>query len=149
MTRKSLVFVTLGLLLIALAAQAGSSPQEERHELMEDVRDAAKPVGKMLKGEMEFDAATAMASFKTWSHAAEVFGDMFPEGSESGYGTEAKSTIWSDREGFNAALAAYADAVDAAIAANPQSLEELKPAAGPVFKQCKACHEDYRVEDEG
>lgn len=149
MTRKSLVFVTLGLLLIALAAQAGSSPQEERHELMEDVRDAAKPVGQMLKGELEFDAATAMASFQTWSHAAQVFGDMFPEGSETGHDTEAKSTIWSDREGFNAALAAYSDAVDAAIAANPQSLEELKPAAGPVFKQCKACHEDYRLEEEG
>ena len=89
MIRKSLVFVTLALLVLASAAQAGSSPQEQRHHLMEDVRDAAKPVSKMLKGEMDFDAATAMSSFQTWSEAAAVFGDLFPEGSETGHGTEA------------------------------------------------------------
>ena len=111
MIRKSLVFVTLALLVLASAAQAGSSPQEQRHHLMEDVRDAAKPVSKMLKGEMDFDAATAMSSFQTWSEAAAVFGDLFPEGSETGHGTEAKSTIWSDREGFNAARNDRADQV--------------------------------------
>jgi cytochrome c556 len=115
---------------------------------MEQVGDAAKPVGKMLKGEMAFDAATVMASFRTWADAAATFGDMFPEGSESGFGTEAKATIWTDRAGFDSSLQAYAEAVEAAIEAAPQDLESLQLAAGPVFKQCKACHQDYRVEDE-
>ena len=41
-------------------ALAQQSPQEQRHELMEGVGDAAKPVGAMLKGEAPFDAATVI-----------------------------------------------------------------------------------------
>jgi len=143
-----LIVVLTALSPLSLAVAGDESPQEARHEVMEGVGDAAKPIGKMLKGEMEFDGAVAMNSFQSWAEAAASFGDMFPAGSESGYDTEARETIWSDREGFNSVLAAWSEAIDAAIAANPQSLEELKPAAGPVFKQCKACHEEYRVEEE-
>ncbi len=130
---------------VAVAAEA---PQEQRHELMEDVGGGAKTIGKMLEGETAFDAAAAMEALQTWAAAAEQFGGLFPEGSESGYDTEAKATIWSDREGFEAALQAWAEATDAAIAANPQDLESLQAAAGAVFKKCKACHQDYRVEKE-
>jgi cytochrome c556 len=130
------------------SALAGESPQEQRHELMEGVGDAAKPVGGMLKEEVAFDAEVAMESFQTWAEAADLFGDLFPAGSETGYDTEARATIWSDRAGFENALAGFAEAVDAAIAAQPQDLEALNAAAGPVFEKCKACHEDYRVEDE-
>ena len=85
---------------------------------------------------------------KTWKSVSGQIGELFPEGSESGFDTEAKPNIWSDREGFDAALNAWAEAVDAAIAANPQDLEALGAAAGPVFKKCKACHEEYRVKDQ-
>jgi cytochrome c556 len=148
MVRVLLIISVLALLLPLSAALASDTPQEMRHELMEGVKDAAKPVGGMLKGEQEFDAAVAMESFRTWSEAAGTFGDLFPEGSETGYDTEARETIWTDREGFNESLQAFAQAVDAAIEASPQDLEALKAAAGPVFKACKACHENYRVEDE-
>lgn len=148
MARKSMMFTLPVLLLTSTLALAGDSPQEARHELMEGVGDAAKPVGEMLKGEREFDAALVAQSFETWKDAAARVGDMFPEGSETGYDTEAKATIWSDRAGFDAEIQGFADAVDAAIEANPQSLDALKPAAGGVFKTCKSCHEGYRVEDE-
>ncbi len=148
MVRLSLMFNFLLLLLPLTQALAGEPLQVERHELMEGVRDGAKPIAKMMKGEQEFDASVVMASFRTWSDAASVFGDMFPEGSETGYDTEARETIWSDREGFNAELASFSEAVDAAIVANPQDLEAMKPVAGAVFKRCKSCHEGYRVEDE-
>jgi cytochrome c556 len=114
---------------------------------MEDVGSGAKTIGAMLEGERPFDAAAAMEALQTWDHAADVFGDLFPEGSETGYDTEARPTIWTDRAGFDAALSEWSDAVDAAVAADPQSLDDLQAAAGPVFKKCKACHEDYRVED--
>lgn len=146
---QSFKFSVAALLLsFGTSVLAGDSPQEQRHELMEGVGDAAKPIGGMLKEEMAFDADVAMESFQTWADAAAVFGDLFPAGSETGYDTEARATIWSDRAGFDNALAEYAEAVDAAIAAQPQDLESLNGAAGPVFKKCKACHEEYRVEDE-
>jgi cytochrome c556 len=141
--------LTILVLLPALPlAWASDTPQETRHELMEGVKDAAKPVGGMLKGEQEFDATVAMESFETWAHAAGTFGDLFPEGTDTGYDTEAKETIWTDREGFDEKLDTFAKVVDAAIEANPQDLEALKAAAGPIFKACKGCHEDYRVEKE-
>lgn len=143
-----MIFTALLLLFPVSQVLAAESPQEARHELMEGVRDAAKPVGEMLKGERDFNAAVAMESFQTWAEAAAIVGDLFPEGSETGYDTEARATIWTDREGFNAILLAFGEAVDAAIAANPQDLEALKTAAGPVFKTCKDCHEGYRVEED-
>jgi len=87
-----------------------------------------------------------MAALETWKKTATQAGELFPEGSDSGHDTEAKATIWTDRDGFNAKLNEFSTQVDAAIAANPDSLEALNAAAGPVFKACKGCHEGYRVE---
>jgi cytochrome c556 len=76
-----------------------------------------------------------------------VFGDLFPAGSDS-EDDRALPAIWTERAGFDSALQEWAEAVDAAVAANPQTLEELQAAAGPVFKKCKACHEHYRAEED-
>ena len=147
MLRKYLLPAIVLAIVPAAIALAGDSPQEARHELMEDVGSAAKTIGTMLKEEAPFDAAQAMAALQVWADAAEPFGELFPEGSETGFDTEAKSTIWTDRAGFDKALAEFKQQADAAVAANPQTLAELQPAAGAVFKTCKSCHEGYRVDD--
>lgn len=138
----------LSICFFSSAALAGSDPIEKRQQLMEDTRDAAKVIGGMLKQERPFDAGAAMDSFKVWKETAEKAGDLFPEGSDTGHDTEAKATIWTDRDGFNQKMEEFATRVDAAIAASPDSLEALNAAAGPVFKACKGCHEGYRVEKE-
>jgi cytochrome c556 len=139
----------LALILTASAfAVAEGTPQHERHELMEDVGKAAKVIGAMFRGEAEYDAAAVQTSLATFQDAAGKFGDLFPEGSETGEGTEAAPSIWEDRDGFNAALQEWADATAAAIEAAPATLEEAKETVGPVFQTCKGCHDDYRIEDE-
>ena len=145
---RILISVLLSSVFITAAALAGSDPIKARQHLMEDTRDAAKVIGGMLKGKQPFDADAAMAALKTWKKTATEAGDLFPEGSETGHDTEAKATIWSDRDGFNDAMEKFDTAVDAAIAANPDSLDALKATADPVFKACKGCHEGYRVEKE-
>jgi cytochrome c556 len=145
--RKYLI-VLMSLALIPATLHAGEDPIAKRQDTMEETRDALKPLGAMVKGERAFDAAVVESSFKTWKHTAMTVGDLFPVGSETGGDTEAKSTIWSDREGFDAALANFGEAVDTAIAADPKSVEELKPVLGGVTKACKGCHDDYRVEDD-
>ena len=144
MLRKVLFALVLFPAAVALAAD---SPQETRHELMKDVGGAAKTIGQMLKGEAPFDADKAAAALQVWAEAPGPFGDLFPEGSETGYDTEAKATIWTDRAGFEEKLAAFQEKANAAVAASPQTLEELQPAAGAVFKTCKSCHESYRIDD--
>ena len=145
---KITVSLILTALLMSSVAYAGPDPIEERQQLMEDTRDAAKAIGGMLKQEQAFDATAAMDAFKVWQKTASEAGDLFPEGSAIGHDTEAKVTIWSDRAGFDEKMADFGARVDAAIAASPDSLEALNAAAGPVFKACKACHEGYRVEKE-
>ena len=145
---RKFMFVPLTLALIPVAvAVASDSPQQARQDLMEDVGSAAKTIGGMLKQEAPFDVAQATEALQVWADAAQPFGEMFPEGSESGYETEAKSTIWTDRAGFEETLSAFGQEAAAAVAADPQTLEELQAAAGPVFKVCKSCHESYRVDD--
>lgn len=148
MVRVIGIITALFLLFPLSQAMAGDSPQEQRHELMEDSKDVAKTIGGMLKGEVEFDAGAAMEGFKVWQGIGEDFGGLFPAGTETGHDTEARPTIWTDRAGFDEELAKFNTAVDAAIKANPTSLAELKPAAGLIFKSCKSCHEGYRVEEE-
>ena len=127
--RAAALCVVSALSFAVSSALAQESPQERRHELMEGVKEAADPIGAMMKGEAPFDAAIVMQSFKTFQEAPPVYVTLFPEGSETGYDTEAKSTIWTDRAGFEAALKTFSDAVDAAIAAAPQDVESLNAAA--------------------
>jgi cytochrome c556 len=89
-----------------------------------------------------------MNSFHTFEKASKKLGGLFPPGSETGEDTEAAPAIWEDREGFDAAIAEWQEAVAAAIAAAPASLEEAKPVAGPIFNACKGCHDNYRIEKE-
>ncbi|MEM7707186.1 MAG: cytochrome c [Pseudomonadota bacterium] len=137
-----------GLFCVAAVATAEHSPQHKRHELMEAVGDAAKPLGGMLRGKMTFDADVVMQSLTTWRESAEAFGDLFPAGSETGEGTEAAPEIWSDRAGFDASLAKFLEDTNTAIAASPQTLDAARPLIGAAFKNCKGCHDKYRIEDE-
>ena len=143
------VLLPLVAVLIAFSsfAVAGDNPQLERQAAMKEVRDGAKVLGAMLKGERDYDAAAAMESLQTWQSVAASVGDLFPAGSETGEDTEAAPAIWEDRDGFDAALAAWSDAIDAAIAANPATLDDAKPVVGAAFGKCKDCHDTYRIEN--
>ena len=148
LTMKIRFPLILAALAIATSAFADDDPRHERHELMESVGDAAKPVGLMLRGETDFDGEVLMQSLKVWKDVAGQFGGLFPEGTETGMDTEAAPAIWEDRAGFEEALAKWESAVDTAIAASPDSLEAAKPVVGPVFQTCKGCHDNYRISDE-
>ena len=145
-TIRSTIF--LASIAIASIAVAGEGPQHERHELMESAKDAAKPIGQMLKGETDYDADVMMTSLQTFLDISDEFGGLFPPGTESGEGTEAAPAIWEDREGFDQALADWRAAVETAIEAHPASVEDAKPVVGPVFNACKNCHDTYRIEEE-
>ncbi len=146
-TRRKLVSFGAALALTSVAI-AADDPIQARQAHMENVGKAAKPIGLMFRGESDYDAATVMKSLETWQKVGIKFGNLFPEGSETGQDTEAAPAIWEDRDGFDRALAEWSEATAAAIAANPQSLEEARPTVGPVFNACKNCHDSYRIEDE-
>jgi cytochrome c556 len=132
----------------SLATHAQDDPSHERHELMEGVGEAAKPVGAMLKGEAPYDAAALQESMATFLKASEAFGKLFPPGSEDEGDSRAAPAVWEDRAGFDEALKDWHDAINAAIASNPATLDAARPVVGPVFNACKNCHEGYRLEED-
>ena len=136
----------IGALALAPLAIASYDPIKERHELMEGVGEAAEPIGLMLRGEREYDAEVLITSLVTFRDASEKFGELFPEGSETGGDTEAAPAIWEDRAGFDEALAMWRDATVEAIESRPKSLEAARPVVGPVFNSCKNCHDGYRID---
>ena len=138
------IFLTIAL---AVTATVGASEDiaNERSELMKGVREATKPVGAMLRGDAEFDAAQVQESLAVYADASARLGDLVPAGSEGG---EAAPAVWEDPEGFAAAIDKWQSAVAAAIEANPQDLDSAKPVLGGVLQNCKGCHDNYRIEDE-
>lgn len=126
-------------------AIAAEEPQVVRQEIMKKNGEATGALAKMVKGETEFDAVAALAALTAISEVAGTVGEYFPEGSETGFETEAMPAIWSDRDGFNATLAKFKVDADAAVAAAPADLDGLKTVFGPLTKNCGACHETYRL----
>ena len=75
------------------------------------------------------------------NNAALGFGHMFPDGSQTGAETEAAPAIWSDRAGFDAAVAKFAADTSVTIT----DLGSLKQAFGAVAANCGSCHKAYRT----
>lgn len=144
MTRFALT-LALALVLPAGALVAQDSPIEQRQALMKKNGDAAKTAGDMVKGEVAYDADAAAEAMQTIAANMEELPTLFPEGSETGFETEAKETIWADREGFEARAAKLHEEAEAAAAAAEEGLDAFKVAFGTATQNCKACHDEYRV----
>lgn len=136
----------LGLALSALVlpALAAEGPVAERQALMKQVGGAMKTLGGTAKGAVAYDAAAVKAAFMSMHEAAAAFGKHFPEGSEAA-DSEASPKIWTDREGFDAALAKFQTDTTKAVEAAPADKDAFMPVFGQVASNCKACHEAYRV----
>ncbi len=141
---KQIALCLLALPMLAIAD--GDSPIEQRQHLMEQTRDALKPLIGMTRDQVAFDAATVTQSLAVFEKTAVEALPLFPEGSDSGFDTEAKATIWTDRTGFEMAFMRFGAAVEEAQDADINSVETLQPALQGILKTCKGCHDDFRVE---
>ncbi len=123
---------------------AADDPIATRKALMRASGAAAKVSGGMMKGELPFDADVAALALAALNSTAVSVGSFFPEGSEKG-DTKASPNIWTDMGGFEAAAAKFKQDTAAAVAAKPADLDAFKAAMGPVFGNCKGCHEKYQI----
>ena len=127
------------------ATVAIADPIADRQAAMKTIGKSIGAAAKMAKGEVDFDGQAALAAFLDMKNAATGFGDLFPEGTETGGKTEAAPAIFSDRAGFNQKNADFAASLEKVTAAAPANLAELGAALGEVGKNCKACHQTYRA----
>lgn len=144
------VICTASLLSSGLAFAASHSntvadPIASRKAEMKTVGDAMGTLVKMAKGKMDFDAAAALASLKTMNEVTKGFGELFPDGSQTGGKTTAAPAIWSDTAGFTKAIAKFETDSSTAIANAPTDQASIGATLGLVGSNCKGCHQSYRI----
>ena len=145
--KKALAAIGLATFAMPFAAAFAQDtpPQVARHEIMEDIGDAMGVLGKMAKGETEYDADSAVTALGVMIDETPQFLTLFPEGSESGHDTRAKPAIWENPDDFEANGEELIAAAEAARGPAGDGLEALRGAIGPVGQSCRGCHETYRV----
>jgi cytochrome c556 len=134
-----------GVAVVASGVAVAQDAIAKRKELMKGVGGATKQSVQMVKGETPFDAGKAKSAMDTIHTNWAEFAKLFPKGSETGGKTTAAPKIWQSFEDFEAKGKQMAADAAAASAAAAQGLEPFKAAFTAVAKNCKGCHQEYRI----
>lgn len=141
-------------LAVAVAQNGpGAMSQEQRAQRAVDTRQsvmgvqayALGPAAAMLR-KAPFDAATVQLSASRLKVLSGMLADVFKaDTSKSGVKSGAKAEIWTDKAGFDKAVNAEVEAVDALqSAAMGGDKDATLKALGAVTKSCGGCHDQYR-----
>lgn len=141
-----LIFLTVGSCVLLATGIAHADVIAERQSLMKDMGKSVGTIARMIKDEQPFDAAVALAALEKLqadAHKMDVEA-LFPKGTDQGT-SEASPKIWDERDDFIRHVEKFQADADAAVAANPQNLDALKPAFQQVAANCGSCHQAFRV----
>ncbi len=127
----------------ATSAVVAESVIGQRKAVMKRLEDQTEIGAAMLKGQMPYDPAKATAIFASYKDALAGYAGLFPAGSDRG-DTKAAPAIWSDRAGYEAAIAAF----NAAVADNAPkagTADGFKVAFVAAANSCRSCHQSYKL----
>jgi cytochrome c556 len=140
--RRALVLVSL-LALGAGVAFAQGSAIDQRKEQLKAMGAVAGPIGKMLRGEADFDLAKVQAGLKVIEANVKTLPALFPDESKTG-DTKALPAIWENKKAFNDLFAKLG--ADAAAAGKVIKDEASFKAEMPkVLGDCGTCHKEYKA----
>ncbi len=122
-----------------------NDPVTLRINIMKNVGQATEFLGKMMKGEADFNAQTALASLMVINNAALGMDSLFPEGFESSVESTTAPAVWQNEDGFDVAISKFIVDSGAAVAAKPADLDALGAVFGLVAGNCRSCHQDFRL----
>ncbi|MEX6505909.1 cytochrome c [Jiella sp. M17.18] len=128
------------------AGAQSTNPIEMRQKLMKQNGQAAKLGVQMLKGQQTYSPQKGEEVFTRMHDVAMKFGDYFPADSKTGHKTDAAPAIWQKPDAFKAALVKFQTDTAAAMQAKPQDLKAFGQQFGMVAKNCKSCHQEFRVD---
>lgn len=142
LTRSLGVSLAIAAGLMVSAPGLIADPIKDRQSIMKSIGKTLKGLTAMANGEVEFDANMAKTGLgQIESFTADLPG-LFPEGSISEE-SEAAPAIWEKRGEFDAALDAFI--ASATNASYPQDSFELGDRLGELGKNCKSCHQSFRI----
>jgi len=125
----------------------------EQIALRQDQYEQIGGAFKTIRDELEAsspDIATIQTAAANLPELGTGMGDWFPQGTgpESGVETEALPTIWETPEDFAQKVADFqAAAASIDTAAQSGDLAAIAAAVQPFGGTCKACHDNYRLDD--
>ena len=133
----------------AVSGDEAKRIMEARHEGMEEIGDAMKPLSAALKSDSP-DLAIVRTHGATMARLAPEVTGWFPPGTGPDAGkTDAKAEIWQKPEDFAAKRQSFQQAAQAFnTAAQGNDVAAIKAAHGNLGKSCKACHDSYRVPED-
>ena len=148
-TSLSLTSALLAAFMLISSPVLAENPVHERHELMESVGKSMKAIGKMMQD--FYDAKVAEENMKIINAVPDKFKTLFPKGSDKDPKSAAAPKIWTERAGFDKILASLkADTAAAIVIAQKGEAGEAEfgGAFGKVAKNCKKCHQTYKLKKE-
>ncbi len=142
--------VVVGTLLLGVGAVAAQQDLVKHAQtFMKGNGKNAGALGAMVKGEKPYDQATVDAALAQFEETANKLPTLFPDsikGLKADGDYSSSSKIWEDKAGFDARIASFSKVV---TEAKPKikDLDTLKATFTVIGKECKDCHETYRVKN--
>ncbi|MFP4616148.1 MAG: c-type cytochrome [Thiohalorhabdus sp.] len=149
MHRKIATLLAGALLATGATAHAADDEEEKAVEYRESVFHVMghnfKPMGDMMKGEIDFDAEEFATRAERVSQLAHMPMEGFVEGTADVAGSEAKPGIWENWEDFQGKMEDLQEtSAELAEVAQGGDKGAIAPKFKAVGESCKACHDDYK-----
>ena len=155
MSRKlvlPLALATMAFTGIQGTAQAADPAEtiEYRQAVFQVTKNNFGPIAAMLEGEIEYDQAIVEKNAAVVQMMSTLVGDVFPEGTDALAGeTNALMEIWDEPDAFSDKVAKFEETSQALVeAAESGDKRQLAAAVKDVGASCKACHDDFRRDDD-
>ena len=136
------IFITA---IFSLPISSAEQDIKNRQNAMQQVRESIKVLFPMAKGKTEYDDFVTISMLEQMLSAATPYSSYFQKEPEVGVMSEAAETIWTDRSGFEKALAKFLTDIEVAVLAEPETLEDFKPLFADITSNCQSCHQVYRM----
>jgi cytochrome c556 len=142
--------VVVGALLVGVGAVAAQEDLVKKAQtVMKGNGKNAGALGAIVKGEKPYDQATVDAALAQFEDTAKQLPTLFPDsikGLKADGDYSSTSKVWEDKAGFEARIASFAKAV---MESKPKikDLDTLKATFPVIGKECRDCHETYRVKN--
>ncbi|MDH6267877.1 cytochrome c556 [Rhizobium sp. SG_E_25_P2] len=143
MLRKFVAVTALCLISVATAVSAAGFGEEREHT-MEKIGGAMATLGKVAKGQADYNADAVKGALTTINAEIKHFKTLFPAGSEND-SKEASPAIWGNKADFDAHADKLAADAEALLAQLPADQAGVGAAMGVLGKDCGACHQAYRL----
>lgn len=151
--RRGFVPVVIACAFGASGASFAADPEEiidYRQGAMQVTKYHFSTIADMLKGKIEYDQAAVQKHADVVQMMSTLVKDEFPEGTDALAGeTNALIDVWDKPDEFADKVAEFEEtAIELEKAAEAGDKARLAAAVKDVGSSCKACHDDFRQDDE-